>query len=168
MLYTSNHYCVGEKVNAEIMSEEEFQKALKERRKRQANEWCSDGYIKIAEKTIVYRGIPYYFALLRYYTRYDTDTKLNDAGVHAVIEHPDVDPEILQLARDLDMDDFLYHDTLHSGQEHYTIEQHTNVAVKEAEMDINWLLDNGIDAAKNKRREYKTLIARLKKLRDDA
>lgn len=153
-------------IDIPIMTEQEFQIALAKRREEQLPIRAKvgmDGWIEVGKANVKYREIPYTIRLLRYYSLNGPPSKLNDAGVHAVVEHPDIDKRLFDIVLPFN-EDFLYHDTLHAGQEHLTIKEHIEAAQREAEQDIDWLYEEAIREMKTKIAEQLKTIAELRKL----
>lgn len=155
-----------------IMTEQEFAEALEERKKEQLPQrerYGMDGYISVGSVDVLYRGIPYYVAVLRYYSLNDVDKWIREPKYHAVVEHPKINDRIMEIVKHFDgYTEFLYHDTLHAGQEHYTLEQHIQTSQDEAESDIDWLLDKAIHQFQSKIAADQDMVNELKQLVGDS
>ena len=154
-----------------LMTDQEFADALEERKNEQLphrERYGMDGYIRVGSVDVLYRGIPYYVAVLRYYSLNDMDKWIRKPKYHAVVEHPKINDRIMEIIRHFDgYTDFLYHDTLHAGQEQYTLEQHIQTSQDEAESDIDWLLDKAAYQFQSKIAVEQAMVKELKQLFGD-
>ena len=121
------------------MSQEEFLKkvnetmtarAEKETKEGHPGNYGNDGLITIYEEEQSHAGINYWQRVLRYFavTRLPggifefRQHGMNKIGKHVVVEHKGAHPPY-ELKDLLGLSEFLYHDSLHSGQEDWTLRQ---------------------------------------------
>jgi len=156
-------------INIPIMSDDEYNKLLDKRKAVQlpeADRLGYDGLIRVGYANIVYRGIPYYIGVMRYYVLREPYNRINDINMYAVVEHPDVDKDIISLVEAVgDYNEFLHYDTDHPAYKHYTLQQHIDCADRLAKRCIDWLLDEGIPDMEAKMRSYSRAINKLKSYR---
>lgn len=121
------------------MSHEEFLKKVKEtmtaRVEKEDKEGCpanygNDGLITIYEEIKQHAGVSYKLIALRYFAvarlpggfELQPGRGMNTVGKHVVVEHDGASPSY-ELKELLGLNEFLYHDSLHSGQESWTLRQ---------------------------------------------
>ena len=129
------------------MSDSQFQQKIDEEAKtRDMKKYGRDGYFIVYEEKFSYKAIPFFIKILRYYqigVPLNQTKGCNHLGKHAVLEFT---PELKELANFLDtienltgLYDFLWADTLHSGQENWTLKQMVNEMHRQAKEDIDEL-----------------------------
>ena len=133
-------------LESEISDSEFQQKVEEEARTRDLKKYGRDGYFIVYEEKFIYKAIPYFIKVLRYYqigVPLDEVRGCNHLGKHAVLEFT---PEVKELSNFLDiiqnltgLYEFLWADTLHSGQENWTLKQMVNEMQRQAKEDIDKL-----------------------------
>jgi len=107
-----------------------------------------DGLIEIWRKRYVYRGIPYEIACLKYFSFNQEDpleSGMNRIGMHCVLEYTQEFKEVHDLLEERGVyDNWLWEDTLHAGQEDWSLEQMIDWLHDVAKRDIDFLLDEAI------------------------
>jgi len=159
--WLDNNHIVGE------MTDEEFIAAVnqvmtarveKERKEGRPGNYGNDGYIRVYEETHKHNGITYELAVLRYFAvnrlpngcfELRNNHKPNALGKHVVVEGKDGNqPLSYDLREFLGLDEFLYHDTLHSGMEYWTLKEQWKYAEKlaweDCEIDLKELFDRRV------------------------
>lgn len=112
---------VNEQMNARV------EKELKEGR---LGDYGNDGLINVYEERCSHNGIYYWLRVPRYFAVARLpdgifelrDHGMNKIGKHVVVEHDGASPTY-ELKEMLGLSEFLYHDSLHSGQEDWTLRQ---------------------------------------------
>ena len=123
------------------MPEEKQLKILEERRKRWKYPESRDGFIETWRRKFVHKGIAFELAVLRYY---DLDSGFRPmsnrvSDRHVVVEYPEETKPLVEKLEWLGIEDFLWHDTLHSWNDKQTLEQQLRVAYNQAIEDIETL-----------------------------
>ena len=122
------------------VSEQEQNQQLEAIKKRWKISQGRDGFMHVAEGTFKYKGINYIIKVARYYT---LDTGFmpmlhKKSDMHAMVEFSDETKELSKVVSVLlPMTDFLYHDTLHSWADNWTIEEQIANCHEQAHSDIN-------------------------------
>lgn len=162
------------------MSEDDFikevTKLMRARVEKEEHEgiprnYGNDGMITIYEENKTHAGVAYQLKALRYFAVCRLPEGLfelrnggmNKIGKHVVVESEGPGPSY-ELRQLLGLDDFLYHDTLHSGQEDWTLKQQWEDADNLAKEDCDRV--SQLEAAfnhkvKQLRRELKAWIRGL-------
>ena len=122
------------------LSDDEFIKQVMEGMRRRAQKeeeednpgnYGNDGLITAYQETKQHAGVSYKLIALRYFavTRLPrghfelrSGRGMNKVGKHVVAEHDGVDPPY-ELKELLGLSEFLFHDSLHSGQEDWSLRQ---------------------------------------------
>ena len=145
----------------EIPEEEQLRLLEKERRTRNIAVYGKDGFIETWRKRFEYKGIPFELAILRYYTFDEGFTPLSGrvCDRHVVVEFPEEIRDLVDLQESVGVDEFLWHDTLHSWTENMDLWQQLQVAYEMAIKDI----DNLPELLQSKIHE---LEEKLQKLRE--
>jgi hypothetical protein len=131
------------------MSDADFQKEIykeAERRKDNMRYYGRDGNVVVFTERREYKNIPYLIRIIRYYqigVPLDQIKGMNQLGKWAVLEHPDEVKEIAGLLSSIEQTtglyEFLYADTLHSGQESWTLKKMVDFMDEQAHDDIDQL-----------------------------
>ena len=129
------------------MSDADFQKKIDEeaeKRKGQMKKYGRDGNVQVYEELFHYKGIPYWIRIVRYYqigVPLNQIKGMNWLSKWAVLEHPD---ELKPLAEFIDdtervtgLYEWMYRDTLHCGQENWTLKQMVEQMHREAKQCID-------------------------------
>lgn len=129
----------------EFKSEEQQQQELAIRISKQVEGYSKDGFVVIAQKEVKYRGIPYLIKFLRYYNHTNKFTKMScsderETDAHVTIEYAKDSEDLAKKVTEITENyNFLYHDTLHSWNDHQTLQEQLDDAVSLAERDIDKL-----------------------------
>ena len=129
------------------MSDSQFQQKIDEEAKtRDMEKYGRDGHFIVYEEKFSYKGIPFFIKIFRYYqigVPLSQIKACNRLGKHAVLEFT---PELKELANFLDtiqnltgLYEFLWADTLHSGQENWTLKQMVDKMHRNGKDDIDKL-----------------------------
>lgn len=115
------------------MSDEDFMEKVEDKAKtRDIKKHGRDGLVNVYEEQFEYKGVPYIIKIVRYYqigVPLEKISGMNDIAKYAVLEYP---PGLKELAEFLSSDvvreltgvyEFLWRDTVHAGQEHWTLKQ---------------------------------------------
>lgn len=131
------------------MSDVDFQKKIDEeaeRRKGKMDYYGRDGNIEVFCEQRTYRNIPYLIKIIRYYqigVPLNQIKGMNGLGKWAVLEHPEEMKEIAGLLSRIEQTtglyEFLFADTLHSGQEQWSLCAMVNAMDRQAHADIDEL-----------------------------
>jgi hypothetical protein len=131
------------------MSDTDFKKEIEkeaEKRKDDMHRWGRDGNKEVFCERREYKGIPYLIKIIRYFqigVPLDQIKGMNSLGKWAVLEYPEEVKPIADLLSTIEQTtglyEFLYGDTLHSGQENWTLKQMVNQMDKQAHVDIDEL-----------------------------
>jgi hypothetical protein len=131
------------------MTDIDFQKAIDkeaERRKDNMRQYGRDGNVEVFCERRTYKNIPYLIKIIRYYqigVPLNQINGMNKLGKWAVLEYPDELKDIANLLSRIEQTtglyEFLYGDTLHSGQESWTLIQMVDAMDKQAHSDIDEL-----------------------------
>lgn len=165
----------GEMPEADFIEEVNKVMALrveKEKQERQPREYGNDGLLTVYEEKQSHAGINYSLKAMRYFavTRLANGsfelraTGMNKVGKHVVVEHDGtrVSSELRDL---LNLDEFLWHDTLHAGQEDWTLKQQWEYADNLAKGDcerVSKLKDTFALRIRELRRELHSWIKQVK------
>jgi hypothetical protein len=102
----------------------------KEQKEKRPGNYGNDGNIKIYEETKQYKGINYKLIVSRYFAvarLNNGNFALRPGGMNKVGKHVCVETDGIEmpdgLKEFLDLSEFLYHDSLHGGQEDLTLKQ---------------------------------------------
>jgi len=144
--------------------EEEQLRILDERRKNWKYPESRDGFIETWRRKFTYKGIAFELAILRYY---DLDNGFRPLGHrisdrHVVVEYPKETEPLVKKLEMLGIEEFLWHDTLHSCNDKQTLPEQLREAYNLAIEDIEGLpkrLDEIIAELKEKIK----LVEELKK-----
>ena len=146
------------------LNDEQFQLAVKkkmeerialEEKEHQPGNYGNDGLVSVYQEEQQVNGIKYQLRVCRYFAvqrnpdgfEVQTGRGMNKIGKHVVVEsntRPDYG-----LRDFLGLDEFLWQDTLHSGQENWSLKQQWEYAESMAKNDI--LLIKGLPDAFDKR-----------------
>lgn len=130
------------------MSDEEFMEKVDEIAKtRDIRRYGRDGNIVVYEERFEYKGIPYIIKILRYFqigVRLHEMRGLNKIGKFAVLEYSEEIAELAKFLNELPSEftgiyDWLWRDTLHFGQEDWTLKQMVEQMHREAKECIDAL-----------------------------
>jgi len=168
-------YAKGEKmewiddnhVKGEMTDEDFARKVEKEAKIRDIRKHGRDGIFKVYEERYTYKGVPYFIKILRYYqlgVPLNEIRGMNNLGKWAVLEHPSELKEfatfLSQIEQLTGLYEFLYADTLHSGQENWTLKQMVKEMHRQAKEDIDQLPD----LEKTLQQKFLEITQQLKKL----
>ena len=153
----------------EIPEEEQF-RILEEKRKNWKYPESRDGFIETWRRKFTHKGIVFELAILRYY---DLDTGFRPLGNrisdrHVVVEYPKETEPLVKKLESLGIEEFLWHDTLHSWNDKQTLPEQLKEAYELAINDINNLpkwLNKKEKELKKKLRELKILRKKFLKVR---
>lgn len=129
------------------MSDEEFMRKVNEEAKTRDIQKCGrDGMFCVYQEQYKYKGVSYLIKILRYYqvnVPLNEIRGMNSIGKWATLEYL---PELKDLASFLGtveeltgLYEFLWADTLHSGQENWTLKQMVKKMHRQAKGDIEQL-----------------------------
>lgn len=133
------------------MSDADFQQAvvkcMQDRVKKESEEgqnYGNDGFMTVYREKRSHRGVPYELAVFRYFAvrrlpdnQFElTDYRINAIGKHVLVEGERLPPNLGEF---LGLDEFLYHDTLHSWQVDWPLKQQWEYAEKLAIQDCERL-----------------------------
>jgi len=135
--------------------EEEQLRRLEERRREWKPLLSRDGYIETWRRKFVHKGIAFELAILRYYTLDDgfTTMRRRVSDRHVVVEYPEETRPLVGILEELGVEEFLWHDTLHSWNAKQTLPEQLEEAYGWAISDIDGLpklLDEIITKLKKK------------------
>lgn len=134
------------------MPQEEFIKTVmetmtarveKETKENYPGNYGNDGLVVIYEETKQHNGVTYKLKALRYFAvrrlpyghfELQLERGMNKIGKHVVTESDGVEPPY-DLKQLLGLDEFLYHDSLHGGQEDWTLKQQWDEIDRWAQVD---------------------------------
>jgi hypothetical protein len=132
--------------------EEMAERMAKEEKEGRPGNYGNDGTVEVFSEEQEYKGIHYRLAVIRYFAvrRLPDGTiepsghkGMNSIGKWVVVESKTRPPSDL---RDLlHLDDFLWHETIHAGQENWSLRQQWEYAVSQAQNDV--LLIEGLAKA---------------------
>jgi len=122
-------------------------KCMQDRVKKESEEgqnYGNDGFMTVYREKRNHRGVPYELAVSRYFAVRrlpDNQFELSDYRINAIGKHVVVEGERLprNLREFLGLDEFLYHDTLHSWQFDWPLKQQWEDAEKLAIQDCERL-----------------------------
>ena len=152
-------------------SEKEIREKLEEIRKKREGKWeyyGKDGFIEIWRKKFEYRGVPYEIAAMKYFSFNKEDplkAGLNKIGIHLVLEYCKGWEEVHKLAENLGNVSWLWEDSLHAGQEDWTLEQMEEFLHITAIGDIDWLLDDSIKVINNQIKDLEEMRKKINFIR---
>lgn len=139
------------------MSDADFQQAvikcMQDRAKKESEKgrlYGNDGFVTVYRERRIHWGIPYELAVIRYFAvcrlpdnQFELkDYHLNAIGKHVVVEGFPLKRPPHVLERFLGLDEFLYHDTLHSYQLDWSLKRQWDYAEKLAIQDCERLGPN--------------------------
>jgi len=149
------------------MSDVDFQKKIDEeaeRRKAQMKRYGRDGSFRVYEELFYYKGVPYYIRINRYYQIGVPLAKIdgmNKISKWAVLESPE---ELRELADFIENNEsvlglykWMYRDTLHVGQENWTLKIQVEQMHKEAKECVDVLPTIELKLTEYYQRQLKTL-----------
>jgi hypothetical protein len=146
------------------MSEEEFNNKLSEQNeKRKENPKETRGVMEIVwQKIFDYKGIKYLIKVVRYGVCDDPSHRgMNDLGKWVLVEYPEETKDLVNFVdgfEGLGFYEFLYKDTLHAGQEHWSLKRMYEYAQQEAKSDIDKLCG----LTKELKKDYQKKLTALK------
>ncbi len=156
------------------MSDIDFQKEIDkeaEKRKPDMHRYGRDGNVEVFCERRTYKNIPYLIKIIRYYQigiPLDQISGMNKLGKWAVLEYPDELKDVANLLSSIEsttgLYEFLYADTLHAGQEHWTLKQMVDQMEQQAKGDIDQLFTlKEVITAKFQEtiKQYEVLMAQL-------
>lgn len=164
------------------MSQEEFIKTVmetmtarveKETKEGYPGNYGNDGLVVIYEETKQQNSITYKLKALRYFAirrlpyehfELQPERGMNKIGKHIVVESDGVEPSY-DLKRLLGLDEFLFHDSLHSGQEDWTLRQQWEEMDRWAQLDcerVNSLSSEFDQKVKDLQKELLKFIKAIK------
>ena len=118
------------------------------KRRGQEQRYGRAGTCEVYCERFEYRGVPYLIKILRYFQigiPLDQSKGMNDIGKWAVVETPDDMKELVDVVDSMSQEtglyEFLYHDSLHGGQEHFTLKKCVEVMHEAAKKDIDLFYD---------------------------
>uniref|UniRef100_A0A6M3XXJ5 Uncharacterized protein n=1 Tax=viral metagenome TaxID=1070528 RepID=A0A6M3XXJ5_9ZZZZ len=122
---------VGELSNDDFIKQ--VMESMSERVEKEGKEgnYGNDGLLTVYQENKQHAGVSYKLIVLRYFAvtrlprghfQLQLGRGMNKVGKHVVVEHdwPSLSYELKEL---LGLSEFLYHDSLHSGQEDWTLRQ---------------------------------------------
>ena len=132
----------GKTITVEEMPEREQLKILEERKKSWKLGKSRDGFIETWRRKFVHKGVAFELAILRYYDLDDgfkpmLKDRISDR--HVVVEYPEETKPLVEKLRRLGIEDFLWHDTLHSWNDRQTVAEQLKEAYNLAVEDIETL-----------------------------
>jgi len=125
---------VGELSNDEFIKQvmESMRKRVqKEEEEGHPGNYGNDGMVTVYQETKQHAGVSYKLIALRYFAitrmpgghfELQPGRGMNKVGKHVVVEYDGASPSY-ELKELLGLSEFLYHDSLHSGQEDWTLRQ---------------------------------------------
>ena len=146
-------------------TEEEQLKELKIKKKYWKKGYSKDGFIEIWRKKYKYKGIAFELAILRYYDLTTNKFKpINNrkCDKHCVVEYPEETKKLKNKIDELEYNEFLYHDTLHSWNDKQTLNEQLQYAYITAIEDIN-NIPSILKTQLNKIKEIKKILKELRK-----
>ncbi len=116
------------------LSKEDIEERVREVRQQQG-EWSlhKRSYVEIWRKEYVYRGIPYPISCIKHVI-----TRHNRIGMHLALEHTDEFQKVHKLIAEKFGKEWLWDDTLHAGQEDWTLEEMERWLHQRAGEDIDF------------------------------
>ena len=151
------------------MSDEEFMEKVEEIAKTRDTHKHRDGMVNVYEEYFEYKNVPYVIKILRYYqigVPLSEIQGMNDLAKYAVLEYP---PEMKDVAEFLDSSliseltgvyEFLWRDTLHAGQEHWTLKR----MVEQMHTEARECIDELPELKDTIQMKFQTIIQKLDKL----
>lgn len=130
-------------------SEEDQKKEVATIKQTRSKDYGRDGYVECAKGVFIYRGIKYLIRVVMYFNYDDGFKPIGSNRIsdkHALVEHPENDPESKALFDALYEfhSEFLYHDTQHFYNDKMNTEEQIDDAHRMAKTDIDWLLDGTV------------------------
>jgi len=163
------------------MSEGEFLAKIEEARVKRGKENYNgrDGNIEVYRESRTYRNIPYEISIVRYFVIGEPDAKgLNEIGKWACLEYPAKIKDFIGTVENIrekfdisNLYDILWADTLHSGQEYFTLKESVEWIENEAKRGIDalYLVKDSLERrltkkVKNLKRLRKAFLCQFEKI----
>lgn len=146
ILFENDNTLIGERTESELKKEvEEWVRTVDTSR---CGSWTN---YNIAVFDMEYRGVPFLIKILGHgglsHDGVKVNCGMNDLGKWAVVEYDSktLGELVDAITANTNGCEFLYHDSLHSGMEHWTLRRQVDEMLKWAHDDINALLDGEIE-----------------------